>query len=224
MKTFKKTLLYALAVIAVYLMIGYLFHLVIFPEKKPGVATYFKQGQEFYSKAEGVAQKVARQENGFVYCDLEVHPFAPGPPKHIHTGFDESFEIRNGELSIWVDGEIKRIKPGEVVHIPKGTPHKPFNESADTIHLKKEFPLPEQFAFGLSQVYGLMDHHPDFGKMPAMVFIMAPIQQSGFDSYLAEGPPVPIQKVMNFLITPTARLMRFRSYYDEYNINTGNVE
>ena len=224
MKTFKKIIIYVIAVIAAYLIIGYLFHLVIFPEKKPGVSKYFEKGEVFYSKAEGVAQKVAKQENGFVYCDLEVHPFAPGPPMHIHTGFDESFEIDNGELSVWVNGEIKRINPGEVVYIPKGTPHKPFNETSDTIHLKKEFPLPEHFAFGLSQVYGLMDHHPDFGKMPAMIFMMAPIQQSGFDSYLAEGPLAPIQKTINFLVTPTARLMGFRSYYDEYNIKYSNIE
>ena len=224
MKTIKKTIIYVVGIIAVYLIIGYLFHLVIVPEKKPGVTTYFKGGQTFYSKAEGVLQTVAKQENGLVYCDLEVQPFAPGPPMHIHTHFDETFEIENGELSIWVNGEIKRITPGEVVHIPKGTPHKPFNETPDTIHVKKEFPLPEHFAFGLSQVYGLMDHHPDFGKMPAMIFMMAPINQSGFDSYLAEGPPVPIQKTINFLVTPAARLMGFKSYYKEYNINNKHEE
>jgi mannose-6-phosphate isomerase-like protein (cupin superfamily) len=224
MKTIKKTIIYAITLIAVYLMIGYLFHLVIFPEKKPDVTTYFKRGQVYYSKAEGFAQKVAKQENGFVYCDLEVHPYAPGPPIHIHTRFDETFEISNGEMSIWVDGEIRKINPGEAVHIPKGTPHKPFNETADTIYLKKEFPLPEHFAFGLSQVYSLMDYHPDFGKMPTMVFLMAPIQQSGFDSYLYEGPPVPVQKLINFLVTPAARLMGFRSYYEEYNIDNINME
>lgn len=219
MKTIRKVIIYALAVVAAYLAIGYLLHLVLFPEKKPDVATYFKTGQVYFSDAEGVAQKVLKQGDGIVYCDLEVHPFSPGPPKHIHTEFDEHFEIKNGELSIWVDGEVKKIKPGEVIHIPKGTPHKPFNETADTIYLAKAFPLPEHFAFGLSQVYGLMDHHPDFGKMPAMIFMMAPLQRSGFDSFLVEGPPIPIQKLINFLVTPAARLMGYGSYYEAYDIN-----
>ncbi len=224
MNTIKLSIIYVVGGLAVYLIIGYLFHLVIFPEKKPRVTTYFKDGQTFYSKAEGIAQKIVKQENGFVYSELEVHPFAPGPPMHIHTSFDETFEIGNGELSIWVNGEIKKITPGEVVHVPKGTPHKPFNETSDTIHLKKEFPLPEHFAYGLSQVYGLMDYHPDFGKMPAMIFMMAPIQQSGFDSYLAEGPPVPVQKAINFLVIPAARLMGYKTYYEEYNINFSSME
>ncbi len=219
MKTFRKVIIYTIAVIAGYLTIGYLFHLVIFPENKPDVTTYFKEGQVYYSKAEGFRQTVVQQENGVVHCKLEVHPLAPGPPKHIHTTFDEYFEIENGELSIWVNGEIKRIQPGEIIHIPKGTPHKPFNETSDTIRLKKEFPLPEQFAFSLSQIYGLMDHAPDFGKMPSTIFILAPIHQAGFDSYLAEGPPVLIQKLIAFVFTPAARLMGYGSYYEEYDMN-----
>lgn len=218
MKTLKKAALYTLAALAFYLAIGYLFHLVIFPEQRPEVSSYFKNGQVFYSQAEGFRQTVARQADGQVFCNLEVHPFAAGPPKHIHTGFDEYFEIKNGELSVWVDGEVKTIRPGEVVHIPKGTPHKPFNQTADTIYLKDEFPMPERFAFTLSQIYGLMDYHPDFGKMPAMLFMLAPLHQNGFDSYLAEGPPVAFQKLSAFLLTPAARLLGYRSYYPEYGL------
>lgn len=219
-----KIAIYVVALVVAYLAIGYLFHLVVFPERKPDVKTYFKSGQAFFSDAEGVVQKVARQENGVVYADLMFRPFAPGPPKHIHTDFDENFEVKNGILSIWVDGEVKRIKPGEIVHIPKGTPHQPFNETSDTIYLAEEYPLPENFAFGLSQVYGLMDHHPAFGKMPAMIFMMAPLQRSGFDSYLVEGPPVAIQKLINFLVTPASRLMGYKAYYEAYDVNWTNQE
>jgi hypothetical protein len=55
--------------------------------------------------------------------------------------------------------------------------------------------------------------------MPAMLFMMAPIQQSGFDSYLADGPPVIVQKIFSFLLTPISRLMGYRSYYEEYDIH-----
>ena len=219
MKILKKAALYTLTALASYLVIGYLLHLVIFPEQKPEVSTYFKSGQVLYSQTEGFSQTVARQEDGKVYCNLEVHPYAAGPPKHIHTGFDEYFEIQNGELSVWVDGEVKTIRPGEVIHIPKGTPHKPFNQTADTIYLKKEFPMPEKFTFGINQIYALMDFHPNFGKMPAMLFMLAPLHQNGFDSYLAEGPPVALQKLTAFLLVPAARLLGYRSFYPEYDLH-----
>src|SRR5919106_1561967 len=100
-KVLKKSSMYILIALVGYLAIGYFLHLVIFPEKKPEVSTYFKPGQQFYSKSEGFKQTVLKQENQHVFCSLEIEPFAGGPPKHIHTNFDEQFEVSNGELSVW---------------------------------------------------------------------------------------------------------------------------
>ena len=210
--------MFFLIFIGLYLGIGNLLHRVIFPEKRPDVSSYFKPGPEFYSKAEGFRQKVVKQEKGFVHGHLEVEPFASGPPKHIHDDFDETFEIENGELTVWVGGEIKKLRPGQVLRIPKGTPHKPYNETADTIRLKGSFAFPEKFAFLLPQVYGFMDNNPDFGKSPKTIFQMALFQGAGFDSYLADGPPVPVQKATGFMVGPLARLLGFRSYYEKYDI------
>jgi mannose-6-phosphate isomerase-like protein (cupin superfamily) len=212
----KKTSIYFLIGISAYLAIGYLFHLVIFPEHKPEVANYFKPGQVFYSKAEGFRQTVVRQENGLVFCSLQVDPFAPGPPRHIHSDFDEFCEIHNGELSLWINGEVKKVLPGERILIPRGTPHKPFNETADTIRLKGEVAFPERFAFNLVQVYGFMDH-TDFEKSAKTMWQMVMFGRAGFDSYQGEGPPVIVQKVVGFVLTPLARLFGYKSYYKEYD-------
>lgn len=216
-KKLKKTVMYFMIVLGAYLAIGYLLHLVIFPEKKPDISTYFKPGDVFYSKAENAMQTVVKQENGIVYCEAVIQPFAPGPPVHIHTSFDEVFEIANGELSMWVDGEVKKIKPGQKLHVPKGVPHKPFNETADTIRFKGSVAFPEEFAFYLSQVYGLLDNDPNFGKSISTMFQMSLLNQAGFDSYLHK-PPVPLQKVTAFLLTPVIRLFGFKSYYAEYDL------
>ncbi len=203
--------------IAFYLATGHLFHRVIFPEQKPEISTWFRPGQEFYSKAEGFRQTILKQENGFVFCTLKIDPFAAGPPKHIHKDFDETFRIENGELTVWVDGEIKKIRRGEVLHITKGVPHKPYNETADTIRLKGTIAFPEKFAFHLVQVYGVMDSRPGFEQAPDIALQMAMFQSSGFDSYIADGPPVPVQKAMGFIITPLLRLLGYKSYYKNYD-------
>jgi mannose-6-phosphate isomerase-like protein (cupin superfamily) len=213
----KKTAIYFLMGMSGYLAIGYLFHLVIFPEDKPEIANYFRPGQVFYSSAEGFRQTVLRHEKGFVFCSLHVDPFAPGPPKHIHTDFDEFVEIHNGELSLWINGEVKKVHPGEKVLIPRGTPHKPFNETADTIRLKGEAAFPEKFAYNLVQVYGFMDNTPDFEKSGKTLWQMILFGRAGFDSYQGEGPPVIAQKVVAFLLTPVARLLGYKSYYKEYD-------
>ena len=218
-KILKKTAMFLLFTLAGYLAIGYLFHLVIFPEKKPAISTYFKPGQQFYSKAEGVRQTVLKQENGNVFCSAEIEPFAGGPPKHIHTDFDEYFQVKNGELSVWIDGKVVKLHPGDSLFVPRGTPHKPFNETAETIYVKGEIAFPEKFAFYLSQVYGLMDNDPSFGKSPATALQMSMLSTAGFDSYLVDGPPVFIQKLTNFLLVPATRLIGYKSYYKEYDIN-----
>jgi len=210
--------MYVLLALCAYLVIGYLLHLVIFPEKKPDVKTYFKPGLEFYSKAEGFKQTVVKQEDGWVYCSVEIEPFAGGPPKHVHTSFDETFEVSEGELSIWIDGKIIKLKPGDTLHVPKGVPHKPFNETASTIKTKRLAMFPEKFAYHLPQVYGIMDNDPKFGKGPGTMMQMSLFSSEGFDSYLAEGPPVGIQKATGFLLTPLTRLMGYKSFYSQYDI------
>lgn len=196
-----------------YLVVGYLFHLVIFPEKKPEVEGWFKPGQVFYSKKEGFRQIVIRQENGFVHCKTEVEPFAPGPPKHIHTDFDEVFQVANGELTVWVDGEVKKVRPGETLRIPKGTPHQPFNETGHTIRIKGTIAFPEKFAFNLVQVYRDIDKRPNLNPTADLAFQMMVFQQNGFDAYMVEGPPIGVQKFSAFLLTPALRLAGYKSYH-----------
>lgn len=211
-KKLKMAFIYVLMVISVYLVAGNLLHRVIFPERKPDIATYFKPGQVFYSKAEGFHQKVVKQCEGHVHSSLIIEPFAAGPPVHVHADFDETFEIENGELTVLVNGEIKKLRPGEKLFIPRGVPHKPYNETGDTIRLKGAFPFPEKFAFGLTQVYSILDENPEFVNAPEALLQMALFTGAGFDSYI-EGPPVIIQKAMSFVISPIARLMGYKSYY-----------
>lgn len=216
MKLIKSVLRLFLLFLTTYLVVGYLFHWIIFPEPAVDVANYFKPGDVFYSKVEGFRQTVIKQENGKVYCKLEIEPHAPGPPEHIHSGFDESFSIQSGELSMLVNGEKVTIHPGEVQFIEKGIPHKPFNETDSTITIiMEDFAFPEEFAVYLCQVYGYMDESPDNLQPPKVIFQMAMFNQH-FDSYLAEGPPLAIQKVINFILVPLARLQGYRSFYEKY--------
>ena len=218
LKFIKRSAMLLLLIFTAYLAIGYIFHLVIFPEKKPSVSSYFKPGDELYSKREGVRQTVVKQEDGIVHCMSEFEPYAPGPPAHVHIGFDETFKIKNGELSIWVDGKVVKLRPGDSVHIPIGTPHKPFNETSDTVHTDGLVAFPEKFAYHLGQVYGIMDNDPSFGKSPKTLLQMSLFSTEGFDSYLVEGPPVGAQRVLGFLLTPLTRLFGYRSFYQEYNV------
>ena len=204
-------------VLVTYLSVGYLLHLVIFPEKIPAITTYFQEGDVFESKFEGLRQTVLKQENGRVHCHLDFMPYAPGPPLHVHTRFDELFENGSKPLSLIVDSDTVTLKPYEKLRIPKGVPHKPFNNTGDSIAIgMKDFAFPEEFAFYLNQVYGYLDESPENMQPPGILLQMSMFNQY-FDSYLPENGPIPVQKTIGFVIVPLARLLGYKSYYSKFD-------
>ena len=42
---------------------------------------------------------------------------------HRHDRTDETFYVIEGQLRVWVDGQVHRLNPGDYVFIPRGTPH-----------------------------------------------------------------------------------------------------
>ncbi len=201
--------------LAGYLVIGYLFHLVIFPESKPDPENYFEPGDVLKTERGGNKLKVLSQENGYLRLELTFGPGAEGPPPHIQTGWDEKYKILSGELTLWYDGENKKLGPGEEITIPRGVPHKPTNASDEPV--VTEVIMPAQFVMYLDQAYKYLDEDEKNDEPPRIIFQMAVLNQY-FDSYLAEGPPVWAQKVLNFLLIPLARLLGYKSFYEKYRI------
>ena len=52
-------------------------------------------------------------------------------PAHLHTNQDETFYVIEGELIFRLDGKTRTARPGDVVFIPRGTPHQ-FSTSSAT--------------------------------------------------------------------------------------------
>ncbi|MBN2698234.1 MAG: hypothetical protein JXR52_05360 [Bacteroidales bacterium] len=221
-----KFVIYALsslvAVIVLYLALGYLSHRIIFREKLPSFADYFRPGDQFSSKEEGLAQRVIEQKNGRVYCEVTLSPFAPGPPVHVHTDFDEVFEAGPQGMHLILAGDTMVLKPYETFTIQKGIPHKPFNPTGETlVFTMKSFGFPEEFAVGLVQMYGFMDSKSFRERPTAEILLQGSLFSHYFDSWLAEpgAPPVWIQKTLYFFIRPFARMKGYRSYYQEFGID-----
>ena len=53
-----------------------------------------------------------------------------GPPPHIHHFEDESFYILEGTATVEAGGQTIHAKPGDFIHIPRGTVHTLRNEGA----------------------------------------------------------------------------------------------
>ncbi|HEX6280288.1 MAG TPA: cupin domain-containing protein [Pyrinomonadaceae bacterium] len=216
MKRFFKIVLASVTPVVLYLIVGIAINFA-FPEKQPDLNGYFKPGDRLVSRFEGFDQTVLGVDGDWLRTRLEVAPMAAGPPEHFHEHFAETFSVRSGSLSIVVNGEKKTLKEGESITIPPMTRHKPFNETNETVIVETDDPktIPVKFAYILSQLYGFMDTYPDGPPVPAMIMQLSTYGNEA-DSWLADGPPLGVQKAMRVLLAPTARLMGYSNHYEQY--------
>jgi quercetin dioxygenase-like cupin family protein len=65
-----------------------------------------------------------RGRTGGGWSTLErTEPAGTRTSLHRHNRMDEAFYVVEGELTLFVDGELHRLKPGGFVFIPRGTAH-----------------------------------------------------------------------------------------------------
>jgi len=71
-------------------------------------------------------------------------PSGEGSPEGRHThAFDQIFYIVSGVMSLEIDGERVEAKPGSLVFIPEGLPHRNWNSgSSPSVHIAIASPLP----------------------------------------------------------------------------------
>jgi quercetin dioxygenase-like cupin family protein len=53
-----------------------------------------------------------------------------GPPPHVHHHEDETFYILEGSATFQVAGQTIHARPGDLIHIPRGTVHSLRNDGA----------------------------------------------------------------------------------------------
>jgi Cupin domain len=69
-----------------------------------------------------------------------LDPRMAAPPRHVHPN-EESFEVTEGSLEVWKDGEWTTVRPGEMATAPAGTPHTFHNASDDPATIITQFDL-----------------------------------------------------------------------------------
>lgn len=193
-----------------FLITGILFNHISKPVL-PDFNRYFTPNRVFVSKAEGLKMEIKKYENGWVYSRAELQAFAAGPPEHFHEHFDETFMVEKGTASFIVNGEKIVLQAGESITISKGVPHKPFNETAEILILNdvsNQHPsIPATFAYGLTNIYSAVDK---IGNPKSPLNLLALVAQGNeFDTW-AVGIPLSVQKMLRWVLGPTARLLGYR--------------
>lgn len=66
-------------------------------------------------------------------CDYSAAPAFPGPPLHVHPGFDESYLVLEGRLDVIVGEQSRELAPGALAYVSGSIPHTFRNPSQDRV-------------------------------------------------------------------------------------------
>jgi uncharacterized cupin superfamily protein len=59
-----------------------------------------------------------------------VVPPEGGPPLHIHDNCEETMYLLEGELDLWIGGQMMKATPGCLIRVQRGTAHAYTNSSS----------------------------------------------------------------------------------------------
>lgn len=155
-------------------------------------------------------------DGGVLRGRLTVAPGGSGPPRHVHPRIEERFHVASGELSVWLDGDRRRLGPGDSVRIPPGVPHGFENPSDRPVVFEGVSRPGLRLIHVLATLFGLAkegrvrdDGTPGF--LQAMVFARA---MRG-TLHLA-APPLAVQRILWTLFAPLGRLRGYRPTYERF--------
>ena len=80
-------------------------------------------GEGEVMRARGTTVIVRAASRRLTVTDHTVPGGFPGPPLHVHPGFDELFLVLEGTLSMRVDGQVHEVGAGGSAYVPGATPH-----------------------------------------------------------------------------------------------------
>lgn len=192
-------------------------HLVAFPMPPPDPRTFPRAGDRFASRVEGFSQEILGvDEDGRVAMRLVIAPGAGGPPRHRHDAFTERFTVKEGTLTLEVDGRVIDIAAGQSHEIPAGVPHRPFNPGSTPVVVEGEGAMPVGFAACLVQIYKIMDGEPEArGRSMAL---QTAVHDARCDTHLDAVPPG-AEQAMKLLVGPWARVAGYRAWYPELSLH-----
>ncbi|WP_232373887.1 cupin domain-containing protein [Leptospira chreensis] len=214
----KKTVYIGITIVIIYVLMGNILHRFVFPEPTIPADVYPIIGDTMlnpFAKESFVVLKTDKETNG-AYAEVEMHldPGGAVPEPHIHPQYNETFKVVKGELTLVMEGVEHKVGPGQSITVPKGVPHQPFNRENIEFVGNVSVDRPAKWALFITQFHGFLTEKKE-PRTNLEFFLQAMLVTDFYeDTYLA-SPPIPVQKVLSFIVAPTARLLGHQSWKPE---------
>src|SRR5918999_1010666 len=156
----------------------------------------------------------AETDGELVVIDTAVAPGGFVAAEHLHPYQSERFEILEGEVEFKRGKEIIIAKPGDVVMVEPGTPHRFRNLSdKEEIRFRTEVRPALSFETFLQTMYGLASDGKTNKKGLPNPFRLAVIMNEQFDLVRLPFPPAWVQRTGLAFGTPLGRLLGYEPTY-----------
>jgi quercetin dioxygenase-like cupin family protein len=137
-------------------------------------------------------------------------------PKHFHVFQEETFEVISGQLTIYLEGQTKKLSAGEKITLPKNVPHNHYNnEDAELIYIQTITPALD-FEYLIENLVGLAADGKSKNGKYGLLQELVTLKYLDSKSFLADIP-IGIQKVLMNTIGPVGRLFGYRAIYKKYS-------
>ncbi len=79
------------------------------------------EGEIIEARGNRIVIKVASASQ--LICEYTAPGNFPGPPLHVHPGFDETFILLDGRLNVAVREQVAELTPGTTAYVSGDVPH-----------------------------------------------------------------------------------------------------
>jgi mannose-6-phosphate isomerase-like protein (cupin superfamily) len=218
-KKFHRFFFMIIYILLIYILVGQVIHRYILPEPVPHDTMYPVSGDIITNPFAGEQIIFIKSglETGGAYSLREFHLKTGGavPRAHIHNDYDETFKVIQGRLTVVCNGSEHILQPGDLLTIPRGTAHQPVNNgNVELVTMNRVSPA-GMHDFMLAQMHGFLTEK-DRPRSKGEFFLQAMLFADYYKTYTADIP-IPAQKILSFLLAPTARLLGYRTWKPQYS-------
>ena len=171
-----------------------------------------KQGDVYENPRTGTRVEIRELSPERLIFERRYPPGTGRAQAHLHLDFTQRWEVAAGAVTAAVDGEARRLEPGESMELPIGTKHQdPYNESQSEAVVRWRIEPVTAFIEAFMNTYAYLlredrlNEQDEFPMLHLFVILSATAAQS-----YAANVPVGLQRATLPLLGAIGRLRGYR--------------
>lgn len=148
--------------------------------------------------------------------EATYNSFSKEPAAHYHPFQVEDFIILSGQLTVRIDKQVKILKQGDTLHIPKNKVHAMWNNSNEKTVVNWKVQPAMNTENLLETASGLANDGKTNANGIPNIFQVALMSIKYSAVFRLASPPFIIQKILFFVLAPFSYLFGYKPSYKNY--------